>query len=167
MEAGAGRVGDMTTYDPAEDGRKSYDLAVELKRQRGDAHWPVACMVRVVLSDMPPSTNNLRAHFVDGAGKLRSAKTKRYAEWKKAAAWEIAAGRPGKIDGPYSLSLAVQRDWRSKRARDIDNIIKPVSDALVAAGVIKDDSLAERVEAHWADNLDGAAVVAIVQEAAA
>lgn len=123
-------------------------------------------MIRVTISDMPPSTNGLRSHFVDGAGKLRSAKTKRYAEWRKAVAWEIAAARPGKIDGPYTLSLAVQRNWRSKRARDIDNIIKPVSDALVAAGIITDDSLAERVSAQWADDLNGLAVVAIVQEAA-
>lgn len=124
-------------------------------------------MIRVVLSDMPPSTNNLRSHFVDGAGKMRSAKTKRYADWRQAAAWEIAAARPGKIDGPYSLSLAVQRDWRSKRARDIDNVIKPVSDALVAAGVIKDDCLAQKVSAEWADNLDGAAVVALIHEVGA
>lgn len=27
-------------YDPIEDGRKSYELAVEIKRQRGDTHWP-------------------------------------------------------------------------------------------------------------------------------
>lgn len=153
-------------YDPAEDARLSYDVAIEAKRKRGDTHWPSACMIRVIIKDMPPSANKLRNHFVDGAGKLRSSKTKRYADWKQATAWEIAASRPGKIDGPYSLSLAVQRDWRSKRARDIDNIIKPVSDALVAAGVIKDDCLAERVSAHWADNLDGAAVVAIVQEVA-
>lgn len=30
----------MTEYDPADDARKSYDVAVEAKRQRGDTHWP-------------------------------------------------------------------------------------------------------------------------------
>ncbi|WP_247875595.1 MULTISPECIES: hypothetical protein [unclassified Brucella] len=30
----------MTEYDPADDSRKSYDVAVEAKRQRGDTHWP-------------------------------------------------------------------------------------------------------------------------------
>ncbi|HHV68223.1 MAG TPA: hypothetical protein GXX48_11345 [Ochrobactrum intermedium] len=30
----------MTEYDPADDARKSYDFAVEAKRQRGDKHWP-------------------------------------------------------------------------------------------------------------------------------
>jgi Holliday junction resolvase RusA-like endonuclease len=103
----------------------------------------------------------MRAHFIQD-GKVRSVKAKGYAEWKKATAWEIAGARPGKIDGPYRLSIAVQRDWRSKRARDIDNIIKPVSDALVAAGVVTDDSLAESVSAKWADNLGGPAVVVLI-----
>jgi len=119
---------------------------------------------RIAITDMPPSANAMRAHFITD-GKVQSVKSKAYAEWKKAAAWEIAAARPGKISGPYRLYIAVQRDWRSKRARDIDNIIKPVSDALVAAGVVTDDSLAEEVNAKWADNLDGPAVVVIICEA--
>lgn len=125
----------------------------------------IRASITIRLSDMPPSTNGLRTHFVDAAGKMRSAKTKRYASWREDAVWEIKAARPGRIAGPYRLSIAVQRDWRSKRARDIDNIIKPVSDALVEAGVIKDDSLAEEVSAKWADDLCGYAVVVIVHEA--
>jgi Holliday junction resolvase RusA-like endonuclease len=121
-------------------------------------------VIRITISEMPPSANGMRNHFIDSdTGKVRSTKSRPYAKWKSSTAWEIAAARPGKIDGPYSLSLAVQRDWRSKRARDIDNIIKPVSDALVAAGVISDDSLAERVSAQWADDLSGPAVVVLVQ----
>jgi Holliday junction resolvase RusA-like endonuclease len=118
-------------------------------------------MIRVAFSEMPPSANGMRAHFI-ADGKVRSVKSKTYAAWKRAAAWEIAAARPGKITGPYRLYIAVQRDWRSKRAADIDNKIKPVSDALVAAGVVTDDSLAEEVNAKWADNLGGPAVVALV-----
>lgn len=117
--------------------------------------------VRITITEMPPSANAMRAHFIDG-GRVRSVKSKPYAEWKKAAAWEIAAARAGRVDGPYRLSIAVQRDWRSKRARDIDNVIKPVSDALVAAGVVTDDSLAESVSAKWADNLGGPAVVVLI-----
>ncbi len=118
-------------------------------------------IIRIVLTDMPPSANAMRAHFVDG-GKVRSVKSQPYAAWKKAAAWEIASGRPGRVDGPYRLSIAAQRDWRSKRARDIDNLIKPVSNALVAAGVVSDDSMAESVSAKWADNLGGPAVVVLI-----
>src|SRR5690606_4211789 len=98
-------------------------------------------------------------------GKVMSAKSTTYALWRSAALWEIAAQRTGKVAGPYSLSIAVQRNWRSKRARDIDNIIKPVSDALVKAGIVTDDSLAESVSAKWADDLGGPAVAILVQEA--
>ncbi|MCP8895325.1 RusA family crossover junction endodeoxyribonuclease [Shinella daejeonensis] len=117
--------------------------------------------IRIPISNMPPSANAMRSHFYDGE-KVRSTKSKPYAAWKKATAWEIAGARPGRIDGPYRLYIAVQRHWRSKRARDIDNIIKPVSDALVAAGVISDDNLAEEVNAKWADNLGGPAVVVLI-----
>lgn len=120
-------------------------------------------LVRLTLSEMPPSTNGLRKSFVQD-GKVMSAKTSTYTSWRKAALWEIAAQRAGKVDGPYSLAIAVQRNWRTKRARDIDNIIKPVSDALVKAGIVTDDSLAESVSAKWADDLGGPAVVVIVQE---
>lgn len=117
--------------------------------------------IRIPIKDMPPSANAMRSHFVDD-GQVKSTKSKAYAAWKKAASWEIAGARPGKIEGPYRLYIAVQRDWRTKRARDIDNIIKPVSDALVAAGVVTDDSLAEEVRAKWADNLGGPAVVVLI-----
>lgn len=120
-----------------------------------------AAVIRITLTDMPPSANAMRSHFID-AGKVRSVKSRAYAAWKSAAAWEIAAARPGKISGPYRLYIAAQRDWRSRRARDIDNLIKPVSDALVAAGVVSDDSLAESVSAKWADNLGGPAVVVLI-----
>jgi crossover junction endodeoxyribonuclease RusA len=121
-------------------------------------------MIRVTISTMPPSANGMRKSFVK-AGKVMSAKSVEYAFWLEPTLWEIAAQRVGRIDVPYTLSIAVQRHWRSKRARDIDNIIKPVSDALVKAGVVKDDSLAESVSAKWADDLGGPAVVALIQEA--
>lgn len=118
--------------------------------------------IRIEISDMPPSANGLRKSFVKD-GKVFSAKSEKYAAWRKAVVWEIAAQRVGRVDGPYSLSIAAQRNWRSKHPRDIDNIIKPISDALVKAGVVQDDSLAESVSAKWADHLDGKAVVVILQ----
>src|SRR5690606_4936879 len=87
-------------------------------------------LVRITLQDMPPSANGLRKSFIV-AGKVMSAKTDKYASWREAAIWEIAAQRPGRVEGPYTLAIAAQRQWRTKKARDIDNIIKPVSDALV------------------------------------
>lgn len=117
--------------------------------------------IRIAITDMPPSANGMRTSFIRD-GKVRSTKSKTYASWKETTAWEIASTRPGKIIGPYRLYIAVQRDHRSKRARDIDNTIKPVSDALVAAGVVTDDSLAEEVRAKWADDLGGPAVVILL-----
>lgn len=124
----------------------------------------ISAAVRLVFSDMPPSANSLRKSFVRN-GKVMSAKTDKYSAWREAALWEIAAQKAGRIEGPYSLSIAVQRHWRTKHARDIDNVIKPISDALVNAGIVRDDSLAESVSAKWADDLGGPAVVVIVQEA--
>lgn len=118
--------------------------------------------IRIPITDMPPSANAMRSHFV-ADGQVKSTKSKAYAAWKKATSWEIVAARPGRIEGPYRLYIAVQRDWRSKRARDLDNLIKPVSDALVAAGVVADDSLAEEVRAKWDDDLGGPAVVASIE----
>lgn len=120
--------------------------------------------IRITISVMPPSANGMRKSFVK-QGKVISVKSDEYVAWLDPILWEIAGQRAGRIEGPYSLSIAAQRHWRSKRARDIDNIIKPISDALVKAGVVTDDSLAESVSAKWADELDGPAVVVIVQEA--
>lgn len=114
-------------------------------------------MISLHLSELPPSANQLRKSFIQN-GKVMSAKTKAYTAWRKAAIWEIAAQRAGRIDGPYRLKIRVQRNWRSKRARDIDNTIKAVSDALVKAETVLDDSLAESVSAEWADDIEGVKV---------
>ena len=110
--------------------------------------------VSITLTELPPSTNGLRKSFIKD-GKVMSAKTSTYTKWRAAAVWEIAAQRPGKIDGPYRLQIRAQRHWRSKRARDIDNLIKPLSDALVKSGMVADDSLAESVYAEWSDTVQG------------
>lgn len=117
---------------------------------------------RILITDMPPSANGLRKSFIK-EGKVISVKSDGYTDWRKAAVAEIASQAVGKIDGPYHLSIVAQRHWRSKRARDIDNIIKPISDALVKAGVVQDDSLAESVMARWIDELPGHAVVIDVE----
>jgi len=117
---------------------------------------------RILITSMPPSANGLRKSFIKD-GKVISTKSDGYADWRKAAVSEIKAQTVGKVEGPYRLSIVAQRHWRSKRARDIDNIIKPISDALVKAGVVSDDSLAECVTARWADDLQGHAAVIDVE----
>ena len=110
--------------------------------------------VSITLRDLPPSANQLRTSLIKD-GKVMSVKAPNYEKWRKAAVWEIAAQRAGKIDGPYRLRIAVERNWKSRRARDIDNLIKPISDALVKAGTVTDDSLAESVFAEWSDTQPG------------
>ncbi len=117
---------------------------------------------RILITSMPPSANGLRKSFIKD-GKVISTKSNAYADWRKAAVSEIVCQAVGKVEGPYRLSIVAQRHWRSKRARDIDNVIKPISDALVTAGVVSDDSLAECVSARWADDLQGHAAVIDVE----
>jgi crossover junction endodeoxyribonuclease RusA len=97
----------------------------------------------------PPSVNNRLNHFAV-KGRVRAVLKKPYRQWKTAAAETIAASPDAfQIKGTYRLDLIVCRPDR--RARDLDNIIKPVSDALTEAGVIEDDSLALRITVRWLD----------------
>ena len=63
--------------------------------------------------------------------------------WRKtAAAWEIATAGKGKVTVGRIASHCRTARLAVKAGRDIDNIIKPVSDASWPQGLIKDDSLA-------------------------
>ena len=116
--------------------------------------------IHITIASVPPSANRMRKHFLDkNTGKVRSVKDDAYKTWKQNAAWELRSQTKEKIIGPYSLHIHVQRDWGSKRARDIDNTIKPVSDALVASGIVEDDSLCEAVSAKWSDEVTGVLVI--------
>jgi hypothetical protein len=119
---------------------------------------PAVASARIVLSTMPPSANGLRKSFIKD-GKVVSVRSDAYADWRKAAVSEIQGQGVGRIEGPYFLFITAQRHWRSKQARDIDNIIKGISDSLVKARTVQDDSLCEWVSARWADDLGGHAVV--------
>lgn len=90
----------------------------------------------------PPSANKLwRA--VQG----RNIKSGHYREWLSRCAACIAMHQPEKLTGPYVLTiLATPPD---RRARDIDNLIKPTSDALALAGVVSNDSQCRSVTARW------------------
>lgn len=57
-----------------------------------------------------------------------------------------------KIEGPYKLTMLVLRP--DKRKRDLDNLLKATSDALVIAGAISDDSACVWIEAKWLDDAD-------------
>lgn len=100
----------------------------------------------------PPSANRLwrRAR----KGMMRSDE---YCRWLTEAGWTARSQRPGKICGPYKLSIHAVRPDR--RARDIDNLIKPVGDLLQSLGVIENDCDAEMVSARWVTSGSGITVI--------
>lgn len=92
----------------------------------------------------PPTTNNL---FVN-VGKRR-VRSKGYDAWLSEAAAMVAQQRPQKLAGPYRMTLMAYRPDR--RARDLGNLEKPVSDLLVKCGIVRDDSDAAVILLFWAD----------------
>lgn len=93
----------------------------------------------------PPTANNLYRNLPKG-GRV---KTGHYNAWLHEAGWSIKAQHPSRIIGRYMLTIIA--DAPDRRARDVDNLIKPVSDLLKKAGVIEEDSLAKSVMAAWSD----------------
>lgn len=65
-------------YSPSEDARKSYDVAIEAKRLRGDTHWPAPAWSDAVAFDLPwPSRTlhpNARVHWAQKAKAARRAR---------------------------------------------------------------------------------------------
>lgn len=86
--------------------------------------------------------------------------SKRYQEWKEQAAWQVCAvGK--RIDGAVKVTVVVRRDsieidvspsavQRPTGVRgDLDNLLKAVLDALVAGGMLADDSQVVELEARF------------------
>lgn len=92
----------------------------------------------------PPSANSIwRSTRSQKSNYLSPA----YKAWRALAHAELMGQRPQKVDGPYRLSLVVNRPDR--RRRDLSNIVKPVEDLLQAAGIIRDDADCERLMVMW------------------
>jgi crossover junction endodeoxyribonuclease RusA len=71
-----------------------------------------------------------------------------YSAWRNEAVWSIKSQARGRsIDGGYIIDVAFQRP--DKRRRDLDNLLKALSDALVDAGVLADDSGAQEIHLRW------------------
>lgn len=90
----------------------------------------------------PPSANHLWVRAKKGMRK-----SDEYARWLTDAGWLIKSQKPGTIQGPYKISVWATRPDR--RRRDLDNLLKPVSDLLQSIGVIEDDSDCEMITARW------------------
>lgn len=94
----------------------------------------------------PPSANRLWRN-VPGKGTLKS---REYREWLERAANWLVGQRYAEFPGAYRLRIVATPPDR--RGRDIDNLIKPVSDLLKMAGIVADDKYARFVSAEWSDS---------------
>lgn len=79
---------------------------------------------------MPPSLNHIYRRRKQG-GMYMTDEGKR---WKEYAAWEIKGA--GKFE---RVKVAVRFYFPDHKVKDLDGLLKLLSDAIVMAGVIKDD----------------------------
>lgn len=77
----------------------------------------------------------------------------RYERWLNDAGFIAKAQSKGTVHGPYHLSINAVRPDRKKR--DLDNIIKPISDLLVKMGMVDDDCHCEMLSARWITTGEG------------
>lgn len=99
----------------------------------------------------PPSANALWVRARKGMRR-----SDRYMAWLTEAGWHVKAQKPKSIEGPYCIRLHAARP--DKRRRDLDNILKPVSDLLQHVGVIKDDADCDMISARWVTFGEGVTV---------
>lgn len=99
----------------------------------------------------PPSANGL---WRSARGKVF--RSRKYVDWLTAAGLEAMAQRAGSVRGPYKISITAARP--DKRKRDLDNLLKAISDLLKSIGAIEDDHLCEMLTARWVTTGDGVAI---------
>jgi len=103
---------------------------------------------------IPPSVN---ACYATNWKTKRRFKSKRYEAWEAEARLVLICQRrnadpmmPQYITGPVAVDYRIGRP--DKRKRDLGNLEKPLSDFLVSAGLIQDDSLIMSLHLEWGDN---------------
>ena len=93
----------------------------------------------------PPSVNGM---FVTDWRTKRRCRSKKYKAWADFNIW-VAHAEGEKVGGRVKVLYEFGRP--DKRRRDVANYEKAVSDLLVSAGIIEDDSLIEEMTLRWAD----------------
>jgi crossover junction endodeoxyribonuclease RusA len=76
----------------------------------------------------------------------------RYERWLNDAGFLAKSQIRGTVHGPYHLTIQAVRPDRKRR--DLDNIIKPISDLLVKIGAVDDDCHCEMLSARWVTSGD-------------
>lgn len=90
----------------------------------------------------PPSANRLWRN-VSG----RTLKSGAYRRYLSACKVAVMAQRTTPVAGRFHVTIVADRP--DDRRRDLDNLVKPSLDALMACGVIDDDSQAEQIIMRW------------------
>ncbi len=107
---------------------------------------------------VPPSVNQMFRN-VRGKGRV---KTGHYEQWRATCATSLRLQQIASIPGPVVVLFGVER--QSSRA-DIDNRIKAMLDAIVAAKIISDDDQVTAFAASWLPPANGLAHVQILPAA--
>lgn len=95
----------------------------------------------------PPGVNNLFPTVMTDRGPKR-VKSKAYRAWTEEAGWMVPPAAKGKVPAHFRAVLVFDRP--SAGRIDLDGRAKAVLDLLKTMGVIKDDSLTERLTLDWA-----------------
>lgn len=88
---------------------------------------------------VPPSANDLFAN-VPGKGRVR---TEKYRSWATTAGWMIKSQNINHQVPGLGWSVAIEA--RINHSRDLDNILKPTLDLLVALRLIGDDRYVDQI----------------------
>ncbi len=100
---------------------------------------------------LPPSANALWR-----SARGRVYRSRKYVDWLTEAGFIAKSQLGPMIKGPYKISITAARP--DNRKRDLDNILKPISDLLKTMGAIEDDHLCEMLTARWVTSGDGVTV---------
>ena len=107
----------------------------------------------------PPTMNTYWRHC--NGRHFISAKGKKFREDTVLTVME--EGKPITQEGAVELEIFL---WHpDRRKRDIDNVLKPILDALQAAGVYKDDQQVSRLEITRCGTADGGKCIVHVKTA--
>lgn len=115
----------------------------------------------------PPSANRLWRNVPGRVKPIRSAE---YEAWLEAAAWEvcrIVAMQPDRrgVHGPYGLLLQCWPPIRRGPVSDLDNLLKPVSDALAKGKAITNDKFAQTITLEWSAGEPGFVTAHVMETA--
>lgn len=105
-----------------------------------------------------PFPISINAAYANGGNKRGRHKTARYNTWIAEASLHVRDSHRRNI-GPYQIAICLEAPDR--RARDIGNLEKVLSDFLVMHGVIQDDSKCKKLLMTWGKDLPAPCVVTV------